>query len=132
MSGVDNLIPVKPGEIRNPAGRPKGSVNLSAHIQNMLNDPDFTATIIQKDGKSTEFKGAPIKAIIRTAILKSMSGDKQWAEWLAKHGYGVKQVHEFEGDAVDAILAQYMLSNKDILSDLKEEKVARQDTEAKS
>lgn len=118
---------IKPGEVRNPNGRPKGSVNLSTHIQNMLTDPDFTASVVGKDGNTTQFKGAPIHAIIRTAILKAMSGDKQWAEWLAKHGYGTKQIHEFEGDAVDAILAQYALSNTDIQKDIEIEKDARQD-----
>lgn len=70
----------------------KGSLHISTHIQNMLNDPEFTAEVIVS-GKKTTFKGAPMKAIIKTAMLKSMSGDKQWAEWLAKYGYGQKVVH---------------------------------------
>lgn len=129
-----NLIPPVPGERRNPNGRPKGSLNLSTHIQNMLNDPDFKATVVDREGNAKEYKGAPVTAIIRTAILKAMGGDKQWAEWLAKHGFGTKQIHEFEGDAVDAILAQYKLTNTDIQNDIEKEREesVRENTEAES
>lgn len=136
MAGVnDNLIPAKPGEIRNPKGKPKGTLNLSTRIQNMLNDDDFTTEMVMPDGKKMEFKGNPAEAIIRTALLKAMSGDNKWAEWLAKHGYGTKQTIEHKGDAVDAILEQYKLSNVDIQKDLQEEKdklkeSAEQDTTA--
>lgn len=99
----------KPGQSGNPNGRPKGSLNLATRIQKMLNDDEFTAQMIDGEGKAIKFKGNPAEAIIRTAILKSMGGDKKWAEWLAKHGFGTKQIHEFESSPVEQILEKYGL-----------------------
>lgn len=104
-----NLIPAKKGEIRNPAGKPKGTIHISTRIQNMLNDDEFTTTMIQKDGKKVQFKGNPAEAIIKTAILKAMSGDSHWAEWLVKHGYGSLLRIADERDPVDEILEKYGL-----------------------
>lgn len=116
MSEVTNTNPPeetrwKPGQSGNPAGKPKGAIHLSTRIQNMLNDPDFKAELLGKDGKIHNFKGNPAEAIIRTAILKAMSGDKQWAMWLSQTGYGSKQIHEFEVNPIDKILEQYGLTN---------------------
>jgi hypothetical protein len=36
--GWDNLIPAKPGECRNPTGRPKGSVSLLTRIKKKLRE----------------------------------------------------------------------------------------------
>lgn len=91
MANEQNLIPAKKGEVRNPKGKPKGTLHLSTHIQNALNDPDFKAEFVEKDGTKIEFKGLPIKAIIQTAVIKAKKGDKQWADWLAQNGYGTKQ-----------------------------------------
>lgn len=90
MANEHNLIPAKKGEVRNPKGKPKGTIHLSTHIQNMLNDEDFTAEIFDSKGNKLEFKGHPVKAIIKTAIIKAQRGDKQWADWLAQNGYGNK------------------------------------------
>lgn len=76
----------KPGESGNPDGKPKGTIHLSQHIQNALNDPNFEIKL--KDG--SVLKEMPIKAIMKTAIAKSISGDTRAMEWLAKHGYGEK------------------------------------------
>jgi hypothetical protein len=76
----------KPGESGNPAGKPKGTKHLSTHIQEMLNDPDFELKL--KDG--TVLKGAPIKAILKTAIAKGVSGDMRAFDIIAKYGYGNK------------------------------------------
>lgn len=98
----------QPGVSGNPAGKPKGAIHLSTRIQNMLNDDEFTTEMLGKDGKRFTFKGNPAEAIIKTAILKAMSGDKQWAEWIAQHGYGSKLVHEFE-NPIALILEKYGL-----------------------
>lgn len=80
----------KPGQSGNPKGKPKGTKHISTWIQDMLTDPDFELKL--KDG--TLLKQAPLEAIIKTAVAKSVSGDNRWAEWLAKHGYGEKyQIH---------------------------------------
>lgn len=88
MAGVnDNLIPPKKGEVRNPKGKPKGTLHISTHIQNMLNDEDFEL-YLQHPTKGIElFKGAPIKAIIKTAAIKAANNDAPAREWLAKHGW---------------------------------------------
>lgn len=103
MANEENLIPAKKGEIRNPKGKPKGTIHLATHIQNALNDPDFKAEFVDGKGKKIEFKGLPIKAILQTAIIKAKGGDKQWADWLAQHGYGNKLVIETGDPAEEAL-----------------------------
>lgn len=107
MANEQNLIPAKKGEVRNPKGKPKGTIHLSTHIQNMLNDPDFELKL--KDGSL--LKGAPLPAIIKTAIAKSISGDTRAMDWLAKHGYGEKLRLEID-DPRKEILNQYGLGEK--------------------
>ena len=108
---IEHLVATRwqKGESGNPDGKPRGSVNLSTRIQNMLDDPDFTTTLVAKDGRKIDFKGNPAEAIIKTAILKAMGGDSKWAEWLAKHGYGTKQILELSKNPVEEILSKYGL-----------------------
>lgn len=107
----------QPGQSGNPAGRPVGAISLATRIQRMLNDDEFTSERVLKDGSKVQFKGNPAEAIIRTAILRSMSGDKQWGEWLAKHGWGIKQTHEFEDSPINVILKKYGLDGEAIAND---------------
>lgn len=88
----------KPGQSGNPAGKPKGSIHISTHIRNLLEDEKFSPKII--DGKA--FKGTPLKAIILTAMKKSHAGDTRWADWLAKYGYGQKLEvdHTTQGESI--------------------------------
>ena len=76
----------KPGESGNPAGKPKGTKHISTWIQEMLNDPDFELKL--KDG--TILKGAPLAAIIKTAVAKAVSGDMRAFDILGKYGFGTK------------------------------------------
>lgn len=108
MANEQNLTPFKEGEQRAKEAGSKGGKNkagtkhISTHIQEMLNDPDFELKL-----KSGEIlKGAPIIAIIKTAVAKSISGDTRAMEWLAKHGYGEKLIHEFE-NPIHAIIEKY-------------------------
>lgn len=80
----------KPGQSGNPNGLPKGTKHISTWIQEMLNDETFDNVIEDQNGKRVEFKGAPLKAIIMTAVVKANKGDNRWADWLAKYGYGTK------------------------------------------
>lgn len=82
------LTPFQPGQSGNPAGKPKGAKHISTWIQELLNDEEFEARILDSKIGIKEYKGAPLKAIIEVAIVKSINGDNKWAEWLAKHGYG--------------------------------------------
>jgi len=119
MANQENLKPFTGADDPRRGKKPKGSIHLSTRIQKMLNDPEFTADLIGKDGKKIKFKGNPAEAIIRTAILKSMSGDKGWAKWLAENGYGSKLIHEIERSPIDEILDKYGLSN--VEEDIKKE-----------
>lgn len=87
---TSGLIPFQPGQSGNPAGAKKGTLHLSTHIQNLLNDEEFEANILDSKKGLIEYKGAPVKAIIQVAIKHALNGDQRWAEWLAKHGYGDK------------------------------------------
>jgi hypothetical protein len=93
----------KPGQSGNPAGKPKGTKHLSTYIQEALTDENFELKL--KDG--TILKEMPIKAIIKTAVAKSVSGDTRAMEWLAKHGYGDKLVLEIN-DPRKEILDKYL------------------------
>jgi hypothetical protein len=77
----------KPGISGNPAGKPKGTKHIATWIQELLNDEEFEARILDSKIGLKEFKGAPLKAIIEVAITKAINGDKQWADWLANNGW---------------------------------------------
>ena len=62
----------------------KGSKHISTHIRNMLNDPNFELKL--ENGEV--IKGAPMEAIIKTAIAKAVSGDIRAFDILAKRGWG--------------------------------------------
>ena len=109
MTNVDNLTPFQQGEQRakdagSKGGKNKaGSKHLSTHIQEMLNDPDFELKL--KDG--SVLKGAPLAAIIKTAVAKAVSGDMRAFDMLAKHGYGERLKLEIDDPRKD-ILNKYL------------------------
>lgn len=96
----------KPGQSGNPKGKPKGTKHLSTYIQEALTDDNFELKL--KDGSI--LREMPIKAIIKTAVAKSVGGDTRAMEWLAKHGYGEKLNLEVT-DTRKEILERYGLSN---------------------
>lgn len=104
---LENLKPFPKGTSGNPKGTKPGTIHLSTHIQNALNDPNFELKL--KDG--TILREMPIKAIIKTAIAKSVSGDTRAMEWLAKHGYGEKLNLEVTDTRKD-ILSRYGLTSE--------------------
>lgn len=85
-----SLTPFQPGQSGNPAGKPKGTKHLSTHIQDLLNDEEFDTWLQHPKEGFVQFKGAPIKAIVMTAVRKATAGDDKAREWLAKYGYGQK------------------------------------------
>lgn len=105
----------KPGQSGNPKGKPKGTKHISTWIQEMLNDETFEANILDSKKGMVEFKGAPLKAIIMVAMNKSINDPKtgtQWAEWLAKHGYGNKLIIDDQRDPVDEILSKFGIEGR--------------------
>lgn len=109
MANEQNLIPAKPGEIRNPKGKPKGTRHLSTVIQELMMDDDFELKL--KNGEI--LKGAPSRKISETMYKLAVSGNTKAAEWLAKHGWGNKVVHEFE----DSLFTEMKLEMKIVKSD---------------
>src|ERR1700722_1570347 len=86
MANEQNLKPWKPGQSGNPAGKPKGTRHLSAWIQEMMEDEQFTRKLA--NGRSK--KEMPVKAIVGTLIAKALDGDMRAIDLLAKYGYGTK------------------------------------------
>ena len=92
--GVDPSIgkatQFKPGQSGNPEGKKPGTISLSKHIQNLLNDDDFEQWVPDAREGWKEYKGAPIKAVIKAQIVRAIAGDGKAFDLLAKYGYGVK------------------------------------------
>lgn len=86
----------------------KGSKHLSTYIQEALTDENFELKL--KDGSI--LKEMPIKAIIKTAVAKSVSGDTRAMEWLAKHGYGNLVRIEVD-DPLDKLLTKFGIEGDD-------------------
>lgn len=64
----------------------KGSKHISTWIQELMHDEDFVTTV--REGlQIKEYKGAPIKAIIRAQMNLAVQGDTKAFEALAKHGW---------------------------------------------
>lgn len=82
----------KPGQSGNPLGKPKGIKHISTHIQELLNDPEFTIDNWQNSGN--KFDGVPLKAIITVGVYNALQGDQKWADWLGKYGWGTKTSNE--------------------------------------
>jgi hypothetical protein len=85
----------KPGESGNPAGRPKGAKHINTWIQELVEDEEFTATLLDLKHGFVEYKGAPMKAIVKAAINEALAAreprERQAArEWIAKYGWPTK------------------------------------------
>lgn len=68
----------------------KGSKHINTWIQELLNDEEFV-TQIREGSQVKEYKGAPIKAIIKAQIRLAIDGDTKAADMLFKHGGVQKQ-----------------------------------------
>lgn len=101
---VGKATQFKKGQSGNPAGPKPGYKHMSTWIQELLNDPEFDGWVFT--GRAYEqFKGAPMKAIVKAQMIKAMNGDTKSADWLAKYGYGTKvEVSTPEGQAPLALV----------------------------
>ena len=103
----------KPGQSGNPAGKPKGTIQLSTIIQNLAEDIDWDLTNLKsKDELKEKYGKRGFNALVYVAFSKAMSGDVKAMEWLAKHGYGEKLKLEVD-DSRKQILAKYGLDEVD-------------------
>lgn len=98
MANEQNLKPFTGKDDPRNGRKPKGAKHLSTWIQQMLNDEDFEANILDAKTGIREYKGAPIKAIVGVAMIKAVNGDDKSREWLAKYGFGQKFEVEHSGE----------------------------------
>jgi len=82
----------KPGVSGNKKGRPKGSLNMTTLVKQMLDDEDFADKVIAR--KPSYWQHLPNKnfaaAIVTVMMIKAMGGDVKAAHWLRMTGYGNK------------------------------------------
>lgn len=101
---VGKATQFKPGQSGNPAGKPQGTKHLSTWIQEMMNDENFHALLPDPRDGWKEFNGRPVEAIIKTAMVRALAGEKESREWLAKYGYGTKIDVTSDGAPVAALV----------------------------
>lgn len=75
----------------------KGSKHISTWIQELMEDEEFEATI-QQGLKIVEYKGAPIKAIIKAQMQKAINGDTKAFDSLGRYGWSQKIENEHSGE----------------------------------
>lgn len=92
---VGKATQFKRGQSGNPAGRPKGSKHINTWIQELIEDEKFEARLLDlKDGWK-DYRGAPIKAIIKAMINEAVAATdpnvrKAAREQLLKYGWPTK------------------------------------------
>lgn len=93
----------KPGQSGNPAGKPKGTKHINTWVQELMEDEEFEAWISDPRKGVVEFKGAPIKAIIKAQMVKAINGDTKAYDSLVRSGWVQKQeVMGRDGGAIEA------------------------------
>lgn len=85
----------KPGQSGNPAGKPKGVKHINTWIQELVADEEFEAVIVDLKTGFKDYKGAPMKAIIKAIINEALAHPeprvRQAArEQLMKYGWPTK------------------------------------------
>lgn len=96
----------KPGQSGNPAGKPKGTKHISTYIQEAMEDENFETMLLDAKKGYVEYKGMPIKAIIKVAVAKAAQGDKDMMNWLASFGYSKKIEQENTGEQTLTIVTR--------------------------
>lgn len=110
----------KPGQSGNPNGLPKGFKRLSTWINELANDEEFEANVLDAKLGISLYKGAPMKAIVQVAITKAVNGDLRWADWLAKYSDDKRQEIDItsKGESItqpvnDDLIASFIAQVKD-------------------
>lgn len=89
-NAIANLRPFKPGQSGNPAGKPKGVKHINTWVQELMHDEEFEALIYDAKVGIKEFKGAPLKAIIKAQMIKALNGDTKAYDSLVRSGWAQK------------------------------------------
>lgn len=105
MANEENLIPAKPGDVRNPKGKPKGTLNWSTIVKTILEDEELFNSILE-DKKKPKWvdklnKKNGAYAIAVAMMTKAVSGDDKAAKWLRETGWGNKLEHGLDPDLFD-------------------------------
>jgi hypothetical protein len=96
MAAKDHLIPPKKGEIRNPKGKPKGTLNRSTLLKKWLAVNIQTASLEDKTKKITT---SCFDAIEMTIIKKALAGDVQAYKEIKDTLYGkIAEITKITGD----------------------------------
>lgn len=94
MANDQNLIHITSetaAELGSKGGKAKkGSKHITTYIQELMEDEEFEANVLDAKKGLVEYKGAPIKAIIKVATTKAINGDAKAMDWLAKYGWSSK------------------------------------------
>lgn len=94
MANNNNLQPAQPGEVRNPRGRPKGSLDMSTRVKRIMNRKVAWDKVNIRDGEGLDSlkrrygKGAVADAMIYIQISKALTGDTNAFRELRKAGWG--------------------------------------------
>lgn len=90
---VANLLP--PSEAGKLGGRPKGSRNWSTVVQQLLDDDELFATLVENMERKPAWLAPTgtktlMQAVTIAQAIKAMGGSHFSAEWLRKTGWGDK------------------------------------------
>ena len=87
MAGLDNLTPVKPGQVLNPNGRPKGSLNRSTLFKRFLDLPPSAG--MQEACEALGLNPESIAdQLVATLLLKASTGDVNAIKEALDSAYG--------------------------------------------
>jgi hypothetical protein len=105
---VENLKKIKPGQVLNPNGRPKGSKNLSTIVKELEDENFDWSKMPEKQIEAITKLGAPWKAITYAAVGNAIAGDIRAAEWLRKAGYGDKIDITSNGESIQPVMVKFV------------------------
>jgi len=99
---------IKPGEVRNPNGRPVGSISLSTIIDRMMTRGEIDwSKVPVKGGKKSQdrmlkkYGKRGWVAISYVAMAKAMEGDANARKWLSDAQYGNKMEVNIQGQTAN-------------------------------
>ncbi|MDI9934702.1 DUF5681 domain-containing protein [Rhodococcus sp. IEGM 1351] len=111
----------KPGQSGNPAGMKKGTKHINTWIQELVGDENFEAVIVDLKAGFIDYKGAPMKAIVKAIINEALAHPeprvRQAArEQLMKYGWPTK--NEVTGEDGAPLVSPYAQLSADDLRKL--------------